>query len=670
MAGCQANSSTCWKNILGWLGWSSSGSPTMLYHGHRVETSPNKMANIMNNFYVNKVANIRAALPPPSEDPLARLRALMAGSTAPEFSLLPVHPDTIHWIIKNLKNSKASGWDNIDTYIIKLIGQDIVPALTHIVNTSITTAVFPACYKTSKIIPLLKSTQLDKLDPSSYRPVSLLSVASKILERVVFLQVVEYLDTHGLLHSNHHGFRANHSVTTGILQMYDSWMDALENEEMTGLTLVDLSAAFDCVDVNLLMEKLKLYKFDRHTCQWVWSFMTGRLQVTEVEASASAALRVGDIGVPQGSILAPIWYIIFTNELPEVVHFQNCKEKQEIQNEQQQENEQEEREPGVDGGRGQVGPQTGPLADTDTAWRPHYRTGDEECGALVCYADDSSSSISDPSIEELATSMKLQYSSISSFLTASLLKVNDSKTHTMLLTTSQLRRQRNLNMTVEIGSVRQKTSPVERLLGLQLHQDLKFREHIQDNEKSLIKSLNTRLKALQKIKRVTSFNQRLAIANGIFNSKAVFLISVWGGCEDYLLDSLQVIINKAMRVICNVGKSVKIEVLQQKTGWLSIRQAVMYHSLMDARRVMTTRQPAYLHHKLSLALAEGERLHNTRYGAQQAAPRLALIQSSWLHRAAAGYRRLPGSLVALPRGAGKDKAFKGKLKKWVVQNVN
>ena len=111
----------------------------------------------------------------------------MAGNTAPEFSLLPVHPDTVHWIVKNLKNSKASGWDNIDTYIIKLIGQDIVPALTHIVNTSITTAVFPACYKTSKIIPLLKSTQLDKLDPSSYRPVSLLSVASKILERVVFL---------------------------------------------------------------------------------------------------------------------------------------------------------------------------------------------------------------------------------------------------------------------------------------------------------------------------------------------------------------------------------------------------------------------------------------------------------------------------------------------------
>ena len=180
----------------------------------------------------------------------------------------------------------------------------------------------------------------------------------------------------------------------------------------------------------------------------------------------------------------------------------------------------------------------------------------------------------------------------------------------MLLTTSQLRRQRNLNLTVQIGSVNQKTSPVERLLGLQLHQNLKFREHIQDNEKSLIKSLNTRLKALQQIKKVASFSQRLVIANGIFNSKVTFLISVWGGTEEYLLDSLQIIINKAMRVICNVGKSVKIKELQRRTGWLSVRQAVMYHSL----------KPAYLHHKLSGALEAGERLHNTRHGAQEVAP--------------------------------------------------
>ena len=92
---CQANSADCWKNILGWLGWASTGSPTKLYSGGRVETSPNKMANIMNEYYVKKVADIRASLPPPTEDPLARLRALMAGSTAPELDLQPVHPDLV-----------------------------------------------------------------------------------------------------------------------------------------------------------------------------------------------------------------------------------------------------------------------------------------------------------------------------------------------------------------------------------------------------------------------------------------------------------------------------------------------------------------------------------------------------------------------------------------------
>ena len=82
---------------------------------------------------------------------------------------------------------------------------------------------------------------------------------------------MQYLEHHKLLHPNHHGFRANHSVTTTILQLYDTWMDALNNGELVGLSLVDLSAAFDCVDVDLLLAKTELYNFSRHTRQWLWS---------------------------------------------------------------------------------------------------------------------------------------------------------------------------------------------------------------------------------------------------------------------------------------------------------------------------------------------------------------------------------------------------------------
>jgi hypothetical protein len=140
------------------------------------------------------------------------------------------------------------------------------------------------------------------------------------------------------------------------------------------------------------------------------------------------------------------------------------------------------------------------LIEPPAPWRPSYKMGDSDCGSIVCYADDSSESVSDSNLEELKVSMETQYNATASFLTSSRLQVNDGKTHTMLLTTSQNRRLNNLNLTVTIGAVQKQSSTVERLLGLQLHENLKFREYIQDNDKSLLKSLNTRLNALKQIK--------------------------------------------------------------------------------------------------------------------------------------------------------------------------
>ena len=180
------------------------------------------MAIINNAYYVKKVADIRTALPPPSKDPLSRLGSAMAGSTAPKFYLQPVHPDVVDKIIR--KNSKTKGLDYNYTNTIKLVRNKLVPAITRIINT----AVLPRCYKMSTIIPLLKCSQSDSMNPPPYCPVALLPVASKILERVVFVQVVKHMNKHSLFHQNHYGFRAHHSATTAILQMYDSWMEAIQ----------------------------------------------------------------------------------------------------------------------------------------------------------------------------------------------------------------------------------------------------------------------------------------------------------------------------------------------------------------------------------------------------------------------------------------------------------
>ena len=110
---------------------------TKLFHSGRIYTSSSALAEILNGFFVEKISLIRKKLPNPTDDPLQMLRHLMVNRTA-QFSLSPVHPDTVRKIILSLKNSKACGVDNIDTYIIKLMVDEIVPPVTHILNLSIT----------------------------------------------------------------------------------------------------------------------------------------------------------------------------------------------------------------------------------------------------------------------------------------------------------------------------------------------------------------------------------------------------------------------------------------------------------------------------------------------------------------------------------------------------
>ena len=228
------NSSTnLWKNIKGWLNWKSSGPPTQLFSDGSLINTPEGLATTMNRFFINKVNRLRQGIPVNNSDPLKILRETMRNRSC-NFTLSPVHPDEIFKIIQNLKNSKSSGLDCLDTYIIKLVSSHILPAITHVVNLSIREASFPKAWKLAKVAPLLKKD--DPLNPKNYRPVALLPVLSKILERAVFLQLVNYLDSNALIHPNHHGSRKGHSTATALIQMYDTWVKAVDEGDMIGVT--------------------------------------------------------------------------------------------------------------------------------------------------------------------------------------------------------------------------------------------------------------------------------------------------------------------------------------------------------------------------------------------------------------------------------------------------
>ena len=210
-----------WKSVKGIVGWESSGPQTKLFHEGKSINSPSGLASTMNKFFINKVKGFRSAIPQKDADPLANLRESMKKRQS-KFNLKLVNEQDVMKIINSLNNSSSTGVDFIDTQTIKLVRKQILPAMTKIINLSIQTSVFPNIYKHSQIIPLKKKPSLSNLDCSSYRPVNLLPIPGKIVEKAVFNQLVKYLEDNKLLHPNHHGGRKGHSTNTALVQMYNN----------------------------------------------------------------------------------------------------------------------------------------------------------------------------------------------------------------------------------------------------------------------------------------------------------------------------------------------------------------------------------------------------------------------------------------------------------------
>ena len=175
-----------------------------------------------------------------------------------------------------MKNSHSFGNDNLDATILKLVAPIISPVIAHLVNLSLGTITFPSRWKIAQIIPLLKSTDSDKTNQSSYRPVAQLPIVSKIAERIVQSQLLKYLEDTSQLCHNHHGYRAKLGTTTYLIQLMDAIATATDNNMVTTTMSLDLTAAFDCVEHTTLLQKLGYYGVGDNTIEWIRSYLSFR----------------------------------------------------------------------------------------------------------------------------------------------------------------------------------------------------------------------------------------------------------------------------------------------------------------------------------------------------------------------------------------------------------
>ena len=432
--------------------------------------------------------------------------------------------------VSKLDNKKSSGPDGISNHLLKLSLPYIIDSLTYIFNLCIKKNHYPSEFKKAKVIPLPKTR--DKTNLTDYRPISLLSVLSKLLEKHVHVQLNDYLEKHLLIHPFQSGFRCKHSCSTALVRLTHSWLTAMNRSEVSGVIFLDLKKAFDLVDHNIMMYKLGCYLQNSSSLPFFKPYLEGRTQSVFLRGSYSSEGSV-KFGVPQGSVLGPILFSIFINDLP--LHVTNIS---------------------------------------------------VACDIL---ADDTTLHTSGKDIMQVEHTLQESLDQVSCWCDNNSMVINPKKTHSMTIAIRQKHQLLPLSLDLILHGVKVEQVAEHRPLGLIIDNKLRWDTHTD----TLCKTLSKRVFLLSKLKYIVDTDTLKLFFNAHVKSHIDYASVVWGGCSDALKKRLNFLLRRSGKLILP-DKNLTTDQKLNKIGILNLHKQLDYSKGVFMYRALTNSAPVYI----------------------------------------------------------------------------